>query len=144
MLISFVMVPLLLGAYFIGLPYGATGVAFAFSAAMTLWLVPHVVWCLHGTVVSPKDIFETTLRPVIAALVAMGLAWAVMQGLGQLPSALLRLAIAGFVMMTAYLAILLFAMGQLEFYLTLFRALFAGGGVGTPGGLDTNGVLVRK
>jgi O-antigen/teichoic acid export membrane protein len=127
MLISFVIAPLLIGAYVIGLPYGPTGVAFAFSATLTLWLVPHLFWCLHGTVVSPKDIFHATIRPVVAALVATGLAWLVLQGLGDIPSAFLRLAVAGFVMMAAYVTILLFAMGQLEFYLTLFRALFARG-----------------
>lgn len=145
MLISFVIALLLIVAYLLGLPYGATGVAFAFSAAMTLWLVPHVIWCLHGTVVSPKDILVATLRPVTAALVAVCLAWLVMQGAGQLPSTVLRLAIAGSVMMTAYAAILLFAMGQLEFYLTLFRALFDRGEAETAGTVnDTDAVLVRK
>jgi hypothetical protein len=68
-----------------------------------------------------------------------------MQGAGQLPSTVLRLAIAGSVMMTAYAAILLFAMGQLEFYLTLFRALFDRGEAETAGTVnDTDAVLVRK
>ena len=125
MLISFVIAPMLVCAYMIALPYGPTGIAFAFSAALTLWLVPHLFWCLHGTVVSPRDIFHATMRPVVAALVSTGLAWLVLQGLGDLPSAFLRLAVAGVVMMTSYVTILLFAMGQLEFYLTLFRALFA-------------------
>lgn len=132
MLISFVIAPLLVCAYLIGLPYGPTGIAFAFSAALTLWLVPHVYWCLHGTVVLPMDIFHATVRPVIAALVATGLAWLVLQGLSGLPSAFMRLAVAGTVMMTAYVTILLFAMGQLEFYLTLFRALFARGEAEQP------------
>ena len=43
--IAFVIAPLVIAAYLIGLPYGPNGVAFAFSAAMTLWLVPHVFWC---------------------------------------------------------------------------------------------------
>jgi PST family polysaccharide transporter len=145
MMVSFVIAPLLIVAYLLGLPYGATSVAFAFSAAMTLWLVPHVVWCLHGTVVSPKDILIATLRPLTAALVAVCLSWLVMQGAGQLPNAVLRLAVAGSVMMTAYAAILLFAMGQLEFYLTLFRALFDRGEVESAGTMnDTDAVLVRK
>ena len=145
MLISFVIAPLLIAAYLIGLPYGATGVAFAFSAAMTLWLVPHVIWCLHGTVVSPKDILVATLRPVTAALVAVGVAWLVMQGVGHVPNTLLRLTIAGSVMMVVYAAILLFAMGQLEFYLTLFRALLGREAAETHGDLsDPDSVLVRK
>ena len=112
---------------------------------MTLWLVPHVIWCLHGTVVSPKDIVIATMRPVTAALVAVGLAWLVMHGVGHVPSTLLRLCIAGFVMMTAYAAILLLAMGQLEFYLTLFRALFARDETEGRGEIEnSDAVLVRK
>jgi O-antigen/teichoic acid export membrane protein len=51
--ISLVIAPLVIAACLIGLPYGPNGIAFAFSAAMTLWLVPHVVWCLHNTMISP-------------------------------------------------------------------------------------------
>ena len=53
--IALVIAPLVIAACLIGLPYGPNGIAFAFSAAMTLWLVPHVVWCLHNTVISPWD-----------------------------------------------------------------------------------------
>lgn len=146
MLISFVIAPLLIVAYIIGLPYGATGVAFAFSAAMTLWLVPHVIWCLHGTVVSPKDILVATLRPVAAALVAVGLAWLVMQNVGYVPNTVLRLTIAGTVMAITYAGILLFAMGQLELYMSLFRALFVGASAAPGGGepIHQNNVLAQK
>jgi hypothetical protein len=50
--IALVIAPLVIAAYVIGLPYGPTGVAFAYSAVMTLWLVPHIAWCIHGTMIS--------------------------------------------------------------------------------------------
>src|SRR5262249_15576 len=46
--IGLVIAPLVSCAYLVGLPFGPRGVALAYSAALTVWLVPHVMWCLHG------------------------------------------------------------------------------------------------
>jgi PST family polysaccharide transporter len=123
--VAMVIAPIVITSYLIGLPYGPAGVAFAYSTAMTLWLVPHVLWCLHGTVVSPKDLFIATIRPVLGGLASVALGWAVLHGIGELPSPIMRLLVAGGVMITGYAGILLFAMGQMKFYSDLFRALFA-------------------
>ena len=74
--ISMVLAPIVIASYVIGLPYGPAGVAFAYSAGMTLWLVPQVLWCLHGTVISPKDLFVATVRPILGGLASAALAWA--------------------------------------------------------------------
>ena len=50
--IALVIAPLVIVAYLIGLPYGPRGVAFAYSAAMALWVIPHIAWCIHGTSIS--------------------------------------------------------------------------------------------
>src|SRR5205823_14448709 len=68
--IAFVIAPLVITACVIGMPYGPTGVAFAFSAAMTIWLVPHIVWCLHGTTITPGDLFVAIWRPFVASIAA--------------------------------------------------------------------------
>ena len=68
--IALVIAPLVITAYILGLPYGPSGVAFAYSAAMTLWLLPHIVWCLHGTMISPWDLFLAAGRPFLAGIVA--------------------------------------------------------------------------
>jgi PST family polysaccharide transporter len=120
-----VLAPIVIASYVVGLPYGPAGVAFAYSAALTLWLVPHVLWCLHGTVVSPKDLFVATMRPLLCGLASVALAWAVLHGIGQLPSPIVRLLVAGGVMVTAYAGILLFVMGQKKFYSDLFQTLLA-------------------
>ena len=62
--VGLVIAPLVIAAYVIGLPYGPEGVAFAYSAAMTLWLVPHIFWCLHDTVISPRELFSAISRPI--------------------------------------------------------------------------------
>jgi PST family polysaccharide transporter len=118
-----VLAPIVIISYVVGLPYGPAGVAFAYSAGMTFSLVPLVLWCLHGTGVAPKDLFVATIRPILAGLASVALAWAVLHGIVQLPSPIVRLLVAGGVMMTAYAGILLFVMGQMKFYSDLFRAL---------------------
>ena len=50
--IALVFAPFMITSYIIGLPYGPKGVAFAYSAVLTLWLIPRALWCLHGTVIS--------------------------------------------------------------------------------------------
>jgi PST family polysaccharide transporter len=123
--IAMVIAPIVVVSYLLGLPYGPAGVAFAYSAGMTLLLIPCVLWCLHGTVVSPKDLFAAAIRPVLGGLASVALAWAVLHGIGQLSSPIVRLLVAGGVMMTAYAGILLFLLGQMKFYSDLFWALLA-------------------
>jgi O-antigen/teichoic acid export membrane protein len=121
--IALVIAPLVIVACLIGLPYGPDGVALAFSAAMTLWLVPHVVWCLHNTIISPWDLLLATCRPFFAGIVAASFAFAIQYYFSQLPSPFWRLSIGGGAMFSVYLWILLFIMGQKSFYFDLFRRL---------------------
>jgi O-antigen/teichoic acid export membrane protein len=124
--IAFVIAPLTIAAYLVGLPYGPNGVAFAFSASMVLWLVPHVFWALHKTVISPWDLFLATCRPFFASIVAAAFAFGIqfyMINIVHLESPFLRLSLAGGAMIILYLLLFLFAMGQKAFYFDLLRGL---------------------
>jgi PST family polysaccharide transporter len=122
--IALVITPLVITGYLLGLPYGPKGVALGFSLAMSLWLVPHIFWCLHGTMITPGEFFLATCRPFIASVVAAILAFAAAHlWLGDLGWVPLRLAALGLVMVSAYLFVLLFAMGEKAFYLDLVRGL---------------------
>jgi PST family polysaccharide transporter len=121
--IALVIAPLVIAAYFIGLPYGPNGVAFAFSSAMTLWLVPHVLWCVHGTDISPRDLVIAVSRPFLSGLVAAGLTLGSHFALVQMQPPLLRLAAGGVIMAASYAIMLLFVMGQWKFYLDLVSDL---------------------
>ena len=121
--IALVIAPLVIAACFIGLPYGPNGIAFAVSAAMTLWLVPHIVWCLHNTVISPWDLLLPTCRPFFASIVAAIFAFVVQSYFSQLLSPFWRLSLGGGVMVSLYLWMLLFVMGQKSFYFDLLRRL---------------------
>jgi O-antigen/teichoic acid export membrane protein len=112
--------PLVSGAYLVGLPFGPNGVAFAYSAAMTLWLVPHVMWCLHGTGISVHDLLLAAGKPflsgAVAALVAAMVAAHIAHPVG-------RLALGGVIMLGLYAWFLLAIMKQSSFYLGLLKAL---------------------
>jgi O-antigen/teichoic acid export membrane protein len=121
--IALVIAPLVIAACLIGLPYGPHGIAFAFSTAMTLWVAPHVVWCLHNTVISPWDLFLATWRPFFASIVAATFAFVALFYCGQLHSPFWRLSLGGGVMVSLYLLVFLVIMRQKSVYLDLFRGL---------------------
>ena len=68
--IALVLSPLVICSYLIGLPYGPSGVALAFSTMMVLWLVPHIYWALHGTNISVWEFFSAAGRVLAAGTVA--------------------------------------------------------------------------
>jgi O-antigen/teichoic acid export membrane protein len=126
--IALVIAPLTITAYVVGLPFGASGVAFAYSVAMAIWLVPHILWCLHGTAVSPRDILLASSRPFLSAIVAAAFAFSAQLYLGEFAFPFLRLALGGGIMAVVYFFMLLFAMGQSTLYLDLLKGLRADSG----------------
>jgi len=121
--LSLFIAPSMIVGYVIGLPFGPNGVAFAYSAVLTLWLVPLIAWCVHGTAVSFRDVLQTVSRPLVSSMVASGLAFGVRLILGQFLSPLPRLILESSVLLVIFLGMLLFVMGQKLFYLNLLRAL---------------------
>jgi len=118
-----VLAPLMVGGYVLGLPYGPKGVALGYSAVMTLWALPHVAWCVHGTVISFRDILVTASRPlisgIIAAVPAVGTQFLFGQSLSYLP----RLILETTVLAGVYLLMLFYVMGQKAVYWDLLRGL---------------------
>ena len=108
--IAFVFAPLIIAGYALGLPYGPKGVAFAYSAVMTLWVIPHIAWCVHGTGISLRDILLTVSRPLASGILAGGLAYIVRMAVGQFLSPLPRLLLESSVLFAAFLGLLLFVL----------------------------------
>ncbi|MBV6433908.1 MAG: Lipopolysaccharide biosynthesis protein WzxC [Bryobacteraceae bacterium] len=121
--VALVLAPLVIVGYIIGLPHGPTGVALAYSAVMTVWAIPHIAWCVHGTVISLRDILTTVSRPLVSGLVSAGLAFAAQLSYGDLLSPLPRLLLGGSLLLAVYLGMLLYVMKQKSFYLDLFARL---------------------
>jgi O-antigen/teichoic acid export membrane protein len=120
---ALVIAPLVIAGYIVGLPYGPKGVAFAYSTAMTAWVIPHIVWCVHGTMVSFRDIVRTVARPLLSGIVAAAVAFLVRFSGDRFASPLPRLVLGGLVLLAVYLGMLLYVMGQKTFYLDLLRGL---------------------
>jgi O-antigen/teichoic acid export membrane protein len=117
-----VLAPLVIAGYAIGLPYGPKGVALGYSTVMTLWAIPHIAWCVHGTVVSLRDILVTASRPLGSGLVAAALAFGV-QFLCSQWSPLPRLLLGTVVLLIVYVGMLFYVMGQKTVYWNLFQAM---------------------
>lgn len=118
-----VLALLVIAGYAMGLPYGPKGVAFGYSAAMTLWAVPHIAWCVHGTVVSLRDILLASSRPLVSGIVAAAIAWGVQFICGQSLSPLPRLILGATVLLGAYVGMLFYVMGQKTVYVNLLQGL---------------------
>jgi O-antigen/teichoic acid export membrane protein len=121
--IALVLAPVVITAYLIGLPYGPTGVALAYSTAMALWLVPHVLWCLHKTIISPRDLLLAISKPLLSAVIAAAFAFSTQLYIGESVSPLLKLLLAIVTMGATYSLILLFIMGQNVLYLDILNGL---------------------
>jgi PST family polysaccharide transporter len=120
---SMVIAPIMIAGYFVAVPYGPSGVAFAYSAIMMLWVVPLVFWALHGTAVSPRDIFHTVSRPLLASTIAAALALAVRELYGQYLPSVPRLVLEGIVLLVTFLALMYFVTGDKSLYIDLLRSL---------------------
>ena len=120
---SLVIAPIMIVSYVIGLPYGPKGVAFAYSAVMILWIIPVIVWSVHGTGISVRDVLLTAGRPSVSSIVAAALAFTVRLLYAKSLSPLPRLVLENGVLFTTFAAMLLFATGQKAFYMNLFGSL---------------------
>jgi PST family polysaccharide transporter len=114
--------PLVIVGYLVGLPYGPEGVAAGFSVMMLAWLIPHVLWCVWGTVISFRDIVLAAGKPLVAALVS-GLLVVGLQAFDVTMAPVLRLAVLSTVLFGAHFGILMFLMGEKDVYLNLVRSL---------------------
>jgi PST family polysaccharide transporter len=121
--IALVFAPIMITGCVIGLPYGPKGVAFAYSTVMTLWVIPHILWCVHGTVISLRDILLAVSRPAASGILAGTLAFQGQLIFGQFVPPLLRLVLESGVLFITFFGTLLFVAGQKALYLDLLQGL---------------------
>ena len=128
--VALVLAPIVICGCVIGLPYGPNGVAFGYSVMMGLWVVPHIAWCVRGTVVSLRDILVAFSRPFVSGVVAAALPFALQFHYGHLLTPLPRLVIGGALFITVYAVMLLGVMGQKSFYMHLLQGFRQSSSVG--------------
>jgi PST family polysaccharide transporter len=102
--------------YCAGLPYGVEGVAIGYSATMVLWAVPHIAWCVRGTMISLREVLSIVARQLVAAAVAGAVAWVVVTAFLLESSAPVRLVGGGVTMVVIYACLLFCVMGRDSLY----------------------------
>ena len=113
--------PIMVAGYILGMPYGPSGVALAYSAVMSAMVLPFIAWCVHGTVITFRDVLVTVSRPLASALLAGLVAfWLGTSFLGGF-AAWARLGVEGTVLLLLYSVLLLFVTGQKSLYLDLLK-----------------------
>jgi O-antigen/teichoic acid export membrane protein len=123
--IALVIAPLVIAGYVIGLHWGPKGVALGYSAAMAVWILPHIAWCVHDTPISFADVMDTLSRPLASGLVASVLPLILELSYGQQLSPLFRLIVGVVLFLGVYVTMLLYVMGQKAFYVNLVKGLRA-------------------
>jgi PST family polysaccharide transporter len=123
LIMAVVIAVIVISAYSVGVQFGPGGVAAAFSTAMSLWLVPHLLWCLRGTNVSLPDLCRAAGKPILAG-VAAGAVCLLFQHFAGAMQPIPRLFAGGFLLVGTYVIVLLWALGQMDFYKDLVRSIF--------------------
>ena len=118
-----VLAVIMIAGYALALPYGPKAVAFAYSAVLTLWVIPHIWLCVRGTAVSLRDILVAVTPPLASGILAGAVAFPVRVIFGQFLSPLPRLALESGVLFAVFFGTLLFAAGQKSLYLDILKEL---------------------
>lgn len=114
--IALVILPLVITGCLVGLPFGPEGVALGMSAAMTVWVIPHLRWACRGTAVSYQDVLSVASRPLVSGFVSAVAAFTVTWFLGGSLSAAGRLLLGCAVLFVVHGWVLLFVMAQKPLY----------------------------
>jgi PST family polysaccharide transporter len=110
--IAFLILPVVIVGYLLGLSSGPVGVAAGLSIAMLLLSVPVVMWSTHGTPVSGRDIGRAIIRPLVSAAAGALVTLAAGSVTERVEIPLLRLGLETIVLFAAYGALLWWVLGQ--------------------------------
>jgi PST family polysaccharide transporter len=105
----------------VGLPYGGTGVAAAYSIVMLLWALPAITWVVHDTPLSVRDILLAVSRPLCASVLGAACAMVLRLWYGEQLPAFFQLVLESSVLFSVFAGTLLFPMRQRAFYLDIIR-----------------------
>lgn len=121
--IAFMICPVVIAGYSLGIGAGPRAVAAGFSIAMVALIIPIVLWATHQTFISAKDIAAQVVRPALAVATGVVVAFASTTYISKVEPVFLRLVAESAVLWGTYLVCLLFAMNQKQVYVELARDL---------------------
>lgn len=126
--IAFLIAPCMILGVILGLRFGPSGVAIAFSTVMVLLAVPIMIWARAGTTITLVDLWKAIMAPLFSGIVAglIGI-MAATPLRAALPSLLVLLGGSGLIF-TVYALVLVFGFGRKDWYHDLLRHVIPGGG----------------
>jgi len=120
---SFALTPSLLLAYFLGVHYGAAGVATGYSVVMAILTIPFIEWSRAGGSITAMDVVHSVKRPVGAGLLATFVGIALELSVSAQMAFYFRLVIGAGLTLLTYAWLLLIVMRQKDFYFNLVSNL---------------------
>ena len=134
--IAFVVTPVLIVSYVLGLTHGPQGVAVGFSIVMVLSIVPVLLWAKHGTPITLKDILRAVAPSSTSVIIGAGAALAARPIVDLVDPVFVRLVVEATILFGTYAFALLFVMNQKPMYAALLRetGLWPAGGPRTGAG----------
>jgi O-antigen/teichoic acid export membrane protein len=121
--IALLIAPVIILAIVAGLPYGPKGVAFAYSIAMTLLIVPIVAWAAYGTGITMKDYWNAIKQSVLSGVLAGGACLIFKIVLTEVLTPLFTLLVGFTLFLSIYSWLLLFPTRQQDLYKELLSPL---------------------
>jgi O-antigen/teichoic acid export membrane protein len=121
--LAFLIAPVAIAGYALGLSNGAQGVALGFSAAMMLLVGPVVYWSRKATLITMADVARAVAPPALSTVAGAALALAVGQAIPA-SEFLLRLAILPTILFVTHILVLAFCFGQKQVYADLLHRVF--------------------
>jgi PST family polysaccharide transporter len=125
---AFVIAPVVIAGYTAGLAFGPQGIAVGYSAMMMLLVVPMALWALHGTTVSPGELFVAAKPPFLSAIAAVAVGFGTRVLLGNQLAPFPKLVVESAALFGTYGWTLLYVGGQWHVHRDLFRQLMGKGG----------------
>ena len=119
--IALILSPTMIIGYVLGLRFGVSGVAIAYSATMMACVLPLIAWAVRGTSISLGDIFKTVSQPLISSIVGAVVAMGVHMAFAHSLKPLVMLVLESSVLLLVFLGMLFYVMGQKTFYMNLLR-----------------------
>ena len=124
--IAIVFAPILIAGFGFGVLYGPIGVAAAYSTVMTLGIFPLMIWAVHGTTISAKDIVRTLGYPLISSVIAATVALEITTTYAIQMVPPLRLLSETMIFGACYLAFLMSAAGYRSLFLDVLNGTLTG------------------
>ncbi len=113
----------IVASFFVGLPHGASGVAFSYAIAMLLQAIPCIYFATRGTSITMLDVLQAVMQTFISSFVAAAVVFGIKITIGSSLPIWTAIIIYSAVMSLIYLLFMFYIFRKKTFYLSFMRDL---------------------